>query len=450
MHFASADMTALVFFNRSEALAQQRHAELLAAGVVSPGLLQCNKLVHDVTQGAPDQVILHLDSLDELTTDDALTAQLSGAHLRCPVLLWLEQAPPPLLLAAALACGVQDLLLGDVAPEQLVLTLALAQARWKQQQADQEAAQQRFNQAQAQLSERKWVERAKGVLMQAQGMGEDEAFRLLRGTAMHAKMQVGEVSRSVIEAAQWAEAMNRSGQLRMLSQRLLKLAVQRHVGIDAKRASELQLDAAQRIEENLAFLVAVHDNTATSGGPLAASIGPSLQGVQEAWRLLRSALGRDSQKTVKVTAAGLGLMDDRAEALLQSSEALTKALASTSGRVGLNVVNLCGRQRMRVQRLAKQALLASLLPERAMPDWTQIVQDFEQSLHELDAAPLSSAEIRALLVVAREQWLHLVHALRGQSHADARATLCGTSESLLETFDRLTACYEHSLQVILG
>jgi AmiR/NasT family two-component response regulator len=439
-------MTAIAYFSLSPVHASQRHSALVAAGMLTPGMLQCNKLVHEVMRCAPDQVIFHLEMLDELARDDALRAQLIEVQAKCPVVLWLEQTPLPLAAVAALDWGVQDILLGEVVADKLRLTLAMAQARWRQHRVEKE----RLMQMQAQLSERKWVERAKGVLMQAQGLDEDEAFRMLRGAAMQAKLQVGEVSRSVIEAAQWAQATNRSGQLRMLSQRMVKLALQRHLGIDAKRAHDMQADAAQRIEDNLAFLAAVHDNTSTAGSSLAVTIGPSLKGVQDAWVALRTALALGGSRPRKADALALRLADERAEALLQSSESLTKALASTAGRTGLRVVNLCGRQRMRVQRLAKQALLARLVSAPVDVSLEETARDFEHSLNDLDAAPLSSAEIRALLQTARAQWLHLLRALRAIASADSLPTVCGTSESLLETFDRLTACYEHSLQLIFG
>ncbi|MFM8900181.1 MAG: ANTAR domain-containing protein [Burkholderiales bacterium] len=433
-------MPSVAFVAEPTASARQRLALLSRLGYESRGLLQCNKLVRELKGHAPDQVIFHAMTVSELIGEEVVTASLRQTSASHAITIWLEQAPSPQDLAHLLALGVNEVVLGEVAPAALQMALQMALVRWSHRQAEQE----KIIQAQTQLTDRKWVERAKGVLMQSQGLGEDEAFRLLRGTAMHAKLQVAEVSRSVIEAAQWAQAMNRSGQLRMLSQRLVKLAVQRHLGLDARRARDMQEEAVERIEDNLAFLVALQGNTATAGSALAVTIAPSLQQVQQAWALLREAL---AGKTVADT---LALADERAETLLQNAETLTQALAATGGRSGLTVVNLCGRQRMRVQRLAKQALLASVLQDPMTLDAAKTVQDFESSLRELEAAPLSSAEIRALLVTAGEQWLHLVHALRGPLDANARATLCGTSESLLETFDRLTACYEHSLQLILG
>ena len=49
------------------------------------------------------------------------------------------------------------------------------------------------------LSERKLVDRAKGILMQARGYSEDEAYHALRRMAMAKKKRLGEVARTVID-----------------------------------------------------------------------------------------------------------------------------------------------------------------------------------------------------------------------------------------------------------
>lgn len=435
------------FFCLPSPAADQRHAQLLHAGADSLGVFQRDKLVHVLSPGAPDQtVVLHAGAWEELAGDAAWLAQWERVRGHHPVLIWLERTPAEADLPGVLALGAHELCVGEVAVPSLRLALQLAPARWRQAQS----LQGELEQAHARLNERKWVERAKGVLMQAQGMGEDEAFRLLRGAAMHAKMQMADVSRSVIQSAQWAEAMNRSGQLRMLSQRLLKLALQRHAGVDTRRAREMQGQAAARIEENLAFLASLHLNNATAQDVLAAAVAPPLAGVQEAWARLRAALETAGHKA---PGRSLPQADEDAEALLEASESLTQALQATGGgRRGLDVVNLCGRQRMRAQRLAKEALLDGFWPDRpnAGQRLESTAQAFEQTLRELEVAPLSSAEIRAQLQAAREQWLNLMRSLGGPPSEESRAALCGASESLLDTFDRLTACYEHSLQVIMG
>jgi len=52
------------------------------------------------------------------------------------------------------------------------------------------------------LSERKQVERAKGLLMQSRGISEDEAYHALRKLAMSKKLRLGEVAQRVIDTAE--------------------------------------------------------------------------------------------------------------------------------------------------------------------------------------------------------------------------------------------------------
>lgn len=49
------------------------------------------------------------------------------------------------------------------------------------------------------LSERKLVDRAKGILMKSRGVSEDEAYHALRKLAMTRKMRLGDAAKSVID-----------------------------------------------------------------------------------------------------------------------------------------------------------------------------------------------------------------------------------------------------------
>ncbi|MQB39824.1 ANTAR domain-containing response regulator [Agrobacterium tumefaciens] len=51
------------------------------------------------------------------------------------------------------------------------------------------------------LEERKVIERAKGILMKMRGLSEEEAFALLRQTAMNEKKKISEIAQSVVTAA---------------------------------------------------------------------------------------------------------------------------------------------------------------------------------------------------------------------------------------------------------
>ncbi len=52
------------------------------------------------------------------------------------------------------------------------------------------------------LEERKVIDRAKGILMKAKGINEEEAYALLRKTAMNENKKIAEIAQSVITAAE--------------------------------------------------------------------------------------------------------------------------------------------------------------------------------------------------------------------------------------------------------
>jgi AmiR/NasT family two-component response regulator len=287
----------------------------------------------------------------------------------------------------------------------------------------------------AQLEERKFIDRAKGLLMSARNIGEDEAFGLLRNASMHANLRLVEVSRSIIDAARWAEAINRAGQLRMLSQRLVRVAAQRTARVDIQRTRSLHSQSSLCVQDNLDRLAGLELDAAGAEARLR---------TRTAWEALRRTL-------VEPPSAGaLRSIDAHAETLLIAADALTAALETAGARRALRIVNICGGQRMRAHRLAKDALLAFLLP--AGP-WTArlgaTMTEFENALLDLEGTPLSSPDTRAALAAACNEWSRLVQGTLSTATAEGRAALVRSSEALAETFDDLTAAYEHSLQVIM-
>ena len=353
---------------------------------------------------------------------------------------------PPSALAdtdaeLAVACGVHHWQVlrvdadGAIAAADVESALAMARARHRHDDALRRVA----LRAHEQLDERKWVDRAKGVLMAARGLGEDEAFRLLRGAAMSVNLRLGELSRGVCEAARWADAMNRAGQLRMLSQRLVRLAAQQLLRIATRDTATLKAESMQRVRDNLEMLANQCAGTAAE-----AACGHAAQ----CWRALARALDAP-----RVDAAALRHIDAVAATLLDAAERLTEALQSTAGRRALAIVNECGRQRMRVQRIAKESLLAATdasVSEVLLQRHGAALDAFEAAQRELEQAPLTSPEIRATLAQVRDEWLRLLGGVGASGTGAGRRALVQASEALLVRLDSLTAAYEHSFQVIMG
>jgi AmiR/NasT family two-component response regulator len=428
--------------------------ELRALGCRLLGSCDIPQLVHQAAALAPELVICAMPSVDEPLL--AALAELQ-ASAPLPVLVITEDNRADTLQRAldagvhGWAAGWQWQAEGEARAAQsirLAAELRLTHLRFTREAAARAA----LADALARLDERKWVERAKGVLMAARQIGEDDAFRLLRGASMHTNLRVGEVSRSVIEAAQLADAVNRAGQLRMLSQRIVRLLAQCAAGVELRRSREMLDESQQRVRDNLERLQALPlltTGSATPTGALAAAPAvapaPALAEVAAAWAGLQPLLVGTPKP------AGLRAADAQAERLLECAERLTAAIESSGGRQGVHIVNVSGRQRMLVQRLAKDALLDALLDDPAARERVSLATlEFGQALGLLDRAPLSSAEIREALASARAEWLRLLQALRDARSKSGRQALARGSETLLALFERLTEMYERSLQVIMG
>ena len=415
-------------------------------------LLPCHMLVREAVRLAPQAVVAIDDGQADLL--QAALALLAGS-LPLPVLL-LGPARPPADPASWLAARVMAWLPdaptdAAAAARGVHAALLLALPRFTQEQAQAAA----LGDALARLDERKWLDRAKGVLMSRLQIKEQDTFALLRSASMTANLRVGEVSRNVIEASQAAEAVNLAGQLRMLSQRCIR-SLGLLAGLPAPgRSDEGLADTLQHLQHKLDRL---------AGLPLTAQAQAELAAAQAAGADLRAKalalaarLARGKAMPPGDLAAQLHAADQLAEALLQAAETLAARLAVVGGRPSLRVVNLCGRQRMLSQRLAKQALLAGLLPAQDAAAQAaaaaETVRDFEATLLALEQAPLASDDIRAALARARGQWQRLLDGLRraaGPEPQAGRSALARESDALLAGFEQLTTLYEHSPQVLMN
>lgn len=406
--------------------------ELQAAGIHVLGACECDKLVQQALRCAPDVVVCWEPQPAEGGLFSAL--ELLSRTQPMPVLVFTADASVE-GAQRALELGVAGWVVHGYAPTRLRPLLQLTRTRFEHEQrlrSERDEAHQR-------LEERKLVDRAKGILMRSHGLSEDEAFRRLRGAAMQGKLRVGRLSQQLIDAARDAEALNRSGQLRMLSQRLLRLAAQACEAPEARALRTARDEALRRVDDILEWLRTMPGTDAGSAWR------PLLEHTALAYAALRRAL------PARPTAAALALADPPADAMLAAAEELLAVMEAASGRRALQIINLCGRQRMRVQRVAKQALLAHLLADAARRESLPVLLDeFEAAIHELEQAPLSSPEIQAALADSRDQWLRLLRGLHGLDKPEGRQTLVQASDALLDLFDRLTVAYERSLQVIMA
>jgi response regulator NasT len=143
---------------------------------------------------APDVVLIDLESPDRDVLDALTLAASPGER---PVAMFVDRSDDG-VMRAAIEAGVSAYVVGGLSRERIrpVLQAAIARfhvvARLRSELAATRAA----------LEERKVVDRAKGMLMKAKGLSEEEAYALLRRTAMDQGKKLAEVAGALITAAE--------------------------------------------------------------------------------------------------------------------------------------------------------------------------------------------------------------------------------------------------------
>src|SRR5205085_5482052 len=105
--------------------------------------------------------------------------------------------------ARGLDAGIDVYVVNGYAPQRLRPLIHLAKVRF----AHEQRLRAELAEATHRYEERKLVDRAKGILMRARQLSEDDAFRLLRTASMQSNQRVGQVSQQLIAAASGAEAV---------------------------------------------------------------------------------------------------------------------------------------------------------------------------------------------------------------------------------------------------
>lgn len=422
-------MTSVLLLQTADPTLPDLRADFTAAGFDVVGQGDCTALVRDALRLRPDVVVCWAPNPEDSLVQAVATLQREDSF---PLLVFTRDNDVG-LMERALQAGVHVWVVQGYGGHRLRPLVAQAKAR----EAQLRALRAQVADLEGKLEERKLVDKAKGILMRARSLSEDEAFKLLRSASMQVNQKVGEVSRQVIAAARVGEAINRAGQQRMLSQRLVKLYALACSRTDGPAAALLMRETVARVEDNLSFLE--RELSVDTFGDL-------VQAGRKAWSKLR--LGLEAAPK----ASELPALDTQAQALLANADALVQALEASGLAQPVHVVNVAGRQRMLSQRMAKLALM---LPAAGDADAIQRELDataaaFDAGMRELAAAPLSTPEIVAMRRAGDEAWLQLGTVIHQAGQAGGRMKLAAASEELLSVFDRLTQAYQDSVQVLLG
>ncbi len=169
-------------------------AALQGAGYeVVAELRTAGKLIAQVQAVKPDVIVIDCKSPDRDTLEHI--SKITRDDPRAMVMF--TQDKDQARMRQALKAGVSAYVVDGLLAERVRPIVDMALARFEQWQA----MRQELDQAHASLAERKIVERAKGIIMKQRQCSEEDAYRLLRKTAMDRNMRLPLVAESVLAMA---------------------------------------------------------------------------------------------------------------------------------------------------------------------------------------------------------------------------------------------------------
>ncbi len=189
----STDLTILVIDENAI------RASIIEEGLKEAGHLQVS-VIHEM-QGAarlietmdPDVIIIDIENpnRDMMEHMFQLTRMISR-----PIAMFVDRSDTA-SIEAAVDAGVSAYVVDGLKKERIKPILDMAVSRFNAFSR----LQRELAEARTALEERKVIERAKGILMKMRGLSEEQAFALLRQTAMNEKKKLADIAQSVVTAA---------------------------------------------------------------------------------------------------------------------------------------------------------------------------------------------------------------------------------------------------------
>ncbi|MGE3064092.1 MAG: ANTAR domain-containing response regulator [Hyphomicrobiaceae bacterium] len=173
---------------------------ILEAGLREAGFTNVVRL--ETTRGLLDQVYridpdVILIDLENPSRDELEQMFQVSRVVRRPIAMFVDQSDLS-TTQAAVEAGVSAYIVGGLRKERVKSILELCISRFNAVAR----LQTELERAKDALEARKTIDRAKGILMQAKGLTEEQAYAALRKTAMNEKRKIAEVAQAVVTASE--------------------------------------------------------------------------------------------------------------------------------------------------------------------------------------------------------------------------------------------------------
>jgi response regulator NasT len=142
----------------------------------------------------PDVILIDLENPSRDVLEQMF--QVSRA-VRRPIAMFVDQSDSA-SIQASVDAGVSAYIVDGLKKERIKPILDLCVSRFNAFSRLQDE----LERTKSALEDRKVIDRAKGILMKLKGLTEDEAYVLLRSTAMREKKKIGDIAQSIVTAAE--------------------------------------------------------------------------------------------------------------------------------------------------------------------------------------------------------------------------------------------------------
>jgi len=179
---------------------QPERADVIEEGLREAGYRDIHRisempgLLERLSELAPDVILIDLENPNR----DVLEQMFEVSRMVSrPIAMFVDESDMS-MIEAAVEAGVGAYVVDGMKKERIKTILATAISRFNTFSR----LQSELQATKAALAERKVIDRAKGILMKAKGLSEDEAYALMRKTAMSQSKKLSEIAQSIVTAAE--------------------------------------------------------------------------------------------------------------------------------------------------------------------------------------------------------------------------------------------------------
>ena len=155
---------------------------------------EMNNLLARIYSIDPDVILIDLENPSRDILEQMF--QVSRA-VRRPVAMFVDQSDAA-SIQASVDAGVSAYIVDGFRKERIKSIIDLCISRFNAFAKLQDE----LERTKTALEERKVIDRAKGILMKLKGMSEEEAYVLMRSTAMREKKKIADIAQSIITASE--------------------------------------------------------------------------------------------------------------------------------------------------------------------------------------------------------------------------------------------------------